>query len=375
MIKQRRVLILFGGRSGEHEVSIVSAASVFRSIDRSKFEPILVGVDKKGRWFLADEAKLLLQSSNPKLVSLNATNQAVSLLPSENKGRLLPVSSQDSAIKPNALVSDLQCDIVFPVLHGPNGEDGTMQGFLELANLPYVGSGVLGSAVCMDKELAKRLLQHAGIPVVPWLTGFRSTFEVAPMTLVMKAEETFGYPYFVKPANMGSSVGVSKVKSRAEAEFQIKEAFRYDTKVLFERAIVARELECAVLGNENPKASIVGEIVPHGDFYSYEAKYVDEQGASLLVPAADLQPSQIEEIQRLSIMAFKALECAGLARVDFFMDKSTSKLYLNEINTIPGFTPISMYPKLWEASGISYTELISRLLDLAVERFQQRQKN
>jgi D-alanine-D-alanine ligase len=367
--KKQRVLILFGGKSGEHEVSIVSAKSVYQALDPKKYEVVLVGIDKDGKWLLPDETRLLAQSSNPKLVSLNATEQVVGMLPYANEGKLVAVGG-DAPLK-----SALAFDVVLPILHGPNGEDGTVQGLLELANVPYVGSGVLGSALCMDKDVAKRVLRDAGIPVVPFITVKRSHFRENPAKVCQEAEKRFSYPYFVKPANMGSSVGVSKVKSAGEAESKIREAFQYDTKILIEQAIEARELECAVLGNESPKASIVGEIVPHGEFYSYDSKYVDENGAELLIPAPDLSASQVADLQRLALASFLALECAGMARVDFFQDKKTGALYLNELNTIPGFTPVSMYPKLWEASGLAYSELIDELIELAIERHAARNAN
>jgi D-alanine-D-alanine ligase len=271
--------------------------------------------------------------------------------------------------------SGLHFDVVLPILHGPNGEDGTMQGLMELANVPYVGSGVLGSALCMDKDVAKRVLRDAGIPVVPFLTVKRSAFQRDQKTFLDQAAKEFGYPYFVKPANMGSSVGVGKVKNEKEALEKFNKAFDYDSKVLVEKAVAARELECSVLGNDRPEASIVGEIVPLGEFYSYESKYVDENGAELLIPAPNLTASEIQEIQELAIRAFSALECAGMARVDFFKDKNTGELFLNELNTIPGFTPISMYPKLWDASGLPYPKLIDRLIELACERHEEKLRN
>jgi D-alanine-D-alanine ligase len=268
-----------------------------------------------------------------------------------------------------------QIDVIIPVLHGPNGEDGTMQGLLELANIPFVGSGVLGSALCMDKDAAKRILRDAGIPIVPFLTARRGEFRKDPERMIEEMEKKFGYPFFVKPANLGSSVGVEKVKSRAEAKQKIERSLRYDSKILIEKAINARELECAVLGNADPKASIIGEIVPSSEFYSYESKYVDEYGAELKIPAPDLSSGLSQKIQNYSIAAFKALECAGLARVDFFLDKTSGEIYLNEVNTFPGFTPVSMYPKLWEATGLSYAKLLDALIELAIERFNEKSEN
>jgi D-alanine-D-alanine ligase len=348
---KKRVVILFGGKSGEHEVSIVSATGVYKALDRSKYDVSLVGIDKEGRWLLPQESHLLAQSSNPKLVNLGKVAASAGLLPAEsNKTKLQ------------------EADVILPIIHGTNGEDGTLQGLLELANLPYAGSGVLGSSVCMDKDMAKRVLRDAGIPVVPFLTARLADFQQDPEKVAQEAARRFGYPYFVKPANAGSSVGVNKVKNAQEARKKFEDAFRFDSKVLVEEAIEAREIECAVLGNERPQASILGEIVPLKEFYSYEAKYVDEQGAELKIPADNLSPELTEQIRQMAIKAFTVLECAGMARVDFFVDRRDGRVFLNELNTIPGFTPISMYPKLWEASGLPYPKLLDRLIELALER-------
>ncbi len=368
---KKRVLVLFGGKSGEHEVSIVSAKSVSKALDRSKYDVILVGIDKQGRWLLPDESRLLAQGSNPRLVGLHSTSEAVGMLPYDTDGQLLSLSPLTASQGKQGF----QFDVVLPILHGPNGEDGTIQGLLELASVPYVGSGVLGSALCMDKDATKRILRDAGIPIVPFLAVKRSHFERNEAEVVGAAAKEFGYPYFVKPANMGSSVGVGKIKNEGEAIAKIKAAFAFDTKILIEKAIDARELECAVLGNDEPLASVIGEIIPNDEFYSYESKYVDENGAKLLIPAPELTPSQSALIQRLSIEAFKALECSGMARVDFFQDKKSGEIFLNELNTIPGFTPVSMYPKLWEASGLAYSNLIDRLIELALERHTDRKRN
>lgn len=369
---KKKVLILFGGKSGEHEVSLVSARSVFKALDREQYDVTLVGIDKQGRWLLPNETLLLAQSSNPKLALLENSQNFVSLLPFESEGKLIPLGEKTNV---KDLVFQSSFDVVLPILHGSNGEDGTIQGLLDLTGLPYVGSGVLGSSLCMDKDMAKKVLREAGVPVVPSLTFRRIDFEKNSQLLIQKAEMEFSYPYFIKPANMGSSVGVSKVKSRQDAEAKWKHAFDYDTKVLVEKAIDARELECAVLGNEEPKASVIGEIVPLAEFYSYEAKYVDENGALLKIPAPDLSSTQMSKLQDLALKAFLALECSGMARVDFFQDKKTGEFYVNELNTIPGFTPISMYPKLWEASGLSYSRLLDRLIDLAMERHQEKARN
>jgi D-alanine-D-alanine ligase len=357
-MQKLKVAILFGGRSGEHEVSIVSALSIFSALDKNKYEITLVGIDKNGRWLLPDQSQLLLQQMRPDLVKLNNEFQTVNLLPFRTEKNLVAVSSTDE-MSPKAF------DVIMPILHGTNGEDGTIQGLLELTQIPYVGSGVLGSALVMDKDLAKRMLQAMGIQVVPFMTVHKHLFSENILT---EAENLFGYPYFVKPANMGSSVGVNKIKNRGEALTKFKDALQYDNKILVEKFIKCRELECAVLGNHDPKASIIGEIIPKHDFYSYEAKYIDENGADLCIPALNLKPEFIHRLQELAILAFKALDCAGLARVDFFYDETNSQIYVNELNTIPGFTKISMYPKLWEASGLSYSDLLDRLIELAVER-------
>lgn len=359
-----RVAILFGGKSGEHEVSIVSALSIQNALDKDKYEVTLVGIDKSGRWLLPDQTRLLAQKSNPRLIKLNEVKETVSLLPFPAEANLVPVSPA-AAKDPGA--ANRSFDVVLPILHGTFGEDGTVQGLLELANIPYVGSGVLGSSVGMDKEMSKRVLRDAGVPVVPFLTVRRSDFKKNAKAFVDEAQRKFGYPYFVKPANMGSSVGVNKVKNETEALSKFEDAFLYDTKVLVEQGVDARELECSVLGNHDPQASVVGEIIPRHEFYTYEAKYIDENGADLKIPA-DLPKQVSDRVRELSVAAFKALELAGLARVDFFLDRRDNKVYLNEVNTIPGFTQISMYPKLWEATGLPYSKLLDKLIELAIER-------
>ena len=365
---KKRVVILFGGKSGEHEVSIISATSIYKALDKNKYDVSLVGIDKKGKWLLPDETKQLAGSSNPKLVSLNRTNEQVSLLPyaSENKNLI--------SLNSNSELNN-RVDVIIPVLHGPNGEDGTIQGLLELSQVPFVGSGVLGSALCMDKDAAKRILRDANIPIVPYLCFRKHEFKLNAQKIIEQAEKQFGYPYFAKPANLGSSVGVEKIKNKNEALEKLGMSFKFETKVFIEKAINARDFECAVLGNNDPKASIAGEIVPNGEFYSYEAKYVDENGAELLIPAPDISAEQLKKFQKYSIDAFKALECYGLARVDFFLDKDNGNIYLNEVNTFPGFTPVSMYPKLWEASGVSYAQLLDKLIELAIEKHNEKLEN
>lgn len=355
--RKLRVAIVFGGRSAEHEISLLSARFVVESLDRDRFDPILVGIDKSGRWLLQEEALLLGAARDPRLVRLNQAMPHVALAahPTPNHEASLTID----AAMPAGI------DVVFPVLHGPMGEDGAVQGLLELAGVPYVGAGVLGSAVGMDKDVMKRLLAAAALPILPWVTlrhaGERATD--------LDRAEALGYPLFVKPANMGSSVGVRRATDRSTLAAAVDHAFELDTKVIVERGLDhPREVECAVLGNDLPLASIPGEIVvDHPDgFYSYAAKYIDEAGATLRIPA-DLTPAQASTVQRLALETFRVLEGAGLARVDFFLS-AHGELYVNEINTMPGFTAISMYPKLWEASGLSARELTSRLIDLALER-------
>jgi D-alanine-D-alanine ligase len=365
--KKINVAILFGGKSGEHEVSIVSATSIYHALDKDKYNVTLIGIDKTGRWLVPDQAQILAHSENPRLIKLNKQKATVGLVPFESKKQLVPIGGAGRSPKsgPPALARGI--DVILPVLHGTYGEDGTIQGLLELANIPYAGSGVLGSALGMDKEVSRKLLRDAGIPVVPFKVVHRHEFDKNAKNILDDAAKSFQFPYFVKPANMGSSVGVNKVKTPGEAMSKFKDAFLYDTKILIERGVDARELECAVLGNHEPKASCIGEIVPRHEFYSYEAKYIDDNGADLLIPAAQLPAKMAEQIQKYSVEAFKVLQCRGMARVDFFLDRKTGELYLNEINTIPGFTKISMYPKLWDATGLPYARLLDELIALALE--------
>ncbi len=354
-----RVGVLFGGESAEHEVSLQSAKNVIEAIDRDRYDVVLIGIDRGGRWHLADETRFLSDASDPRRIHLPPADTDLALAPGQNSEL---VSLGESGALP-------ALDVVFPVLHGPLGEDGTVQGLLTLAHLPFVGASVLGSAVGMDKDVTKRLLRDAGIPVAPFVTATRR--DLAPTWDGVTAR--LGSPIFVKPANMGSSVGVSKATSEMEYESALDEAFSFDTKVLIEETVNGRELECAVLGNERPRASVPGEIVPRHEFYSYVAKYLDEAGADLIIPA-DLDPGTTERVQALSVRVFQTLCCEGMARVDFFLTTESSsdfeagELVVNEINTIPGFTRISMYPKLWAASGVPYPELIDRLIRLAIER-------
>jgi D-alanine-D-alanine ligase len=359
-MKKTVVGILFGGKSAEHEISLLSAKNVFEAIDREKFEPVLVGIDKSGHWlFLNDAEKFLSNSDDPALVSLNTTGKSAALQP-ENQSFL--------AMDTKNTFESIHIDVVFPILHGPFGEDGTIQGFLKLADIPFVGAGVLGSAAGMDKDAMKRLLRDAQIPIGKFITI--KSHEKAPS--FAEASAVLGLPVFVKPANMGSSVGITKVHDESEYAAALKEAFQYDTKIIIEENIPGREIECAVLGNEEPAAAVPGEIIPSHDFYSYDAKYLDEKGAALQIPAK-IDESTKERIQKLAVKVFQTLCCEGLSRVDFFL-KENGEIIVNEINTMPGFTKVSMYPKMWEASGVSYTQLITRLIELAIKRHEKERK-
>ncbi len=348
--KRLRIGILFGGRSGEHEVSLASAASVIRGLDPDKYEAVPIGITKEGHWLIGAGAQKMLpevlKGGQRVMMTADPTDAALVKLDGSGGGQRL--------------------DVVFPVMHGTFGEDGTIQGLLDLAGLPFVGAGVLGSAIAMDKDVAKRLLQVAKIPVVPWITVQRHDWESNPRDIQTAIEEKFAYPVFVKPATLGSSVGMTKAHSREELAPALNLAAQFAMKFLVEECVVAREIEVSVLGNHDPKASVPGEIVPHREFYDYAAKYLEE-GTQLLIPAK-LKPAQVKKIQQYAVDAFRALELSGMARVDFFLEKTGEKIYLNEVNTIPGFTSISMYPKLWEASGIPFRELIDKLIELALEQ-------
>ena len=353
-----RVAVLFGGRSAEHEVSLQSARNVIDAIDKDRYKTVLIGIDRQGAWYLNDLSIPLLNSNNPQLSVLNKSSEPVSLIASDKSGVL---------INPQRPSSMQAIDVLFPVLHGPYGEDGSVQGLAKLANVPCVGSDILGSAIGMDKDISKRLLRDAGIPVARYVS-FRANS--LPEQLIAQVEQAFGFPVYVKPANMGSSVGVVKVSKATDLNDAVKNALQYDSKILIEEEISGRELECAVLGNDNPIASDVGEIVTEDGFYSYEKKYIDENAALLKIPA-ELDDSTREQIRTMSIAVFRTLEVRGMARIDMFLAKDGG-LYVNEINTIPGFTSISMYPKLWQASGISYKELIDRIISLAIEEHQSK---
>ena len=398
-----RVGILFGGRSGEHEVSLLSAASVVNAIDKTKYEVVPIGITKDGRWLTAEHAERLLQGTNQEQnadKSVRAT-QATALRagdpeatpgaavlaagasvvvppePSRREAGLAPFQTDASALR-RAADRAINVDVIFPVLHGTFGEDGTIQGLLELADIAYVGAGVLGSAAGMDKDIMKSLFRAAGLPIVKHVTVLRSQFEREPKKVAKLVESKLKYPVFVKPANLGSSVGISKAHDRKELGPAIAEAAKFDRKIVIEEGVggkknKAREIECAVLGNDDPKASIAGEIIPCKEFYDYDAKYLVE-GSEAVMPAK-ITKAEMKTVQRLAIAAFQAVDCTGLARVDFLMDPKSRRIFVNEINTMPGFTAISMYPKMWVASGVPYPELIDRLIQLGIERHEDKRRN
>lgn len=341
MSGKTRVGVVFGGRSGEHEVSVMSATSVIREFDRSRFEVVPIGVTKSGRWLWIDDFDKVVDS-----------------------GCVVDECGYEFSRFDGI-------DVVFPVLHGPYGEDGTVQGFLEIMDVPYVGAGVLASAAGMDKSVMKALFARAGLPVVRHKTVRISEYRRNSERIVEEIESELGYPCFVKPANLGSSVGISKARDRKELLDGIEDAALYDGKLVIEEGVRAREIECSVLGNEDPEASVPGEIIPCREFYDYRAKYIEE-GSKLIIPAP-LEPGTREEVRRLAVEAFKAIDCSGMARVDFFIEPA-GRIIVNEINTIPGFTRISMFPKLWEASGLSYSDLLTTLVKLAFDRFDKKRR-
>src|SRR5579864_5200786 len=392
-MKKLRVGVLFGGRSGEHEVSLLSAASVLSAIDKEEYEVVPIGITKEGHWLTAEHAenllqgKLMLEPRNLRAGDPETTEAAAVLArgeavvvppePVHRESGLVPFQTDASPLR-RASDRAINVDVIFPVLHGTFGEDGTIQGLLELADIPYVGAGVLGSAAGMDKDIMKSLFIAAGIPIVKHVTILRSAWEKGAKKVQKLVESTLKYPVFVKPANLGSSVGISKAHNRNELGPAIEEAAKFDRKIVIEQGVggnkqKAREIECSVLGNDEPEASLPGEIVPSTEFYDYKAKYLDE-GSQLIIPAK-LSKIERKEVQRLAIAAFKAVDCSGLARVDFLMDPKSRKIFLNEINTMPGFTAISMYPKLWAASGLSYSDLIGRLIQLGLERHEEKKRN
>ncbi len=353
-----RIGVIFGGRSGEHEVSLRSGSSVIAALDRNKYEVVIIGITKTGRWIIGN----VIEAPEDGLIE---TATPAALLPDPQTSGLMAMAMIDK--RPALLTEVTKLDVLFPVLHGPFGEDGTVQGLLELANLPYVGAGVVGSAVGMDKAIFKAVMHANGILIVPWQLVLTSSWSKDKERIIADIEKSLDYPLFTKPANLGSSVGISKCENRRELESGIDEAVRYDRRVIVEKGLDARELEVSVLGNDSPAASVVGEIKPKRSFYDYTAKYISDD-SELIIPA-QLEGSLSDEIRQLAVEAFIAIDCAGLGRVDFLLEKSSNKVYINELNTIPGFTEISMYSKLWAASGVQYSELLDRLIDLAIERF------
>jgi len=391
-----RVGILFGGRSGEHEISLLSAASVLNAIDKTKYEVVPIGITKEGRWLTAENAERLLKGSaappapaptNLRAGDPEATPGAALLAagesvvvppePARRDAGLTPFQT-DAANLRRASDRAINVDVIFPVLHGTFGEDGTIQGLLELADIAYVGAGVLGSSAGMDKDIMKSLFRAAGLPIVKHVTILRHQFEATPKKVYKLVEDKLKYPVFVKPANLGSSVGISKAHDRKELGPAIAEAAKFDRKIVIEEGVggkknKAREIECAVLGNDNPQASIAGEIIPIKEFYDYDAKYLVE-GSEPVIPAK-ITKSEMKTVQKLAVAAFQAVDCTGLARVDFLMDPKSRKILVNEINTMPGFTAISMYPKMWAATGLAYPDLIDRLIQLGIERHEDKKRN
>jgi len=374
-VKRLRVGLLYGGRSGEHEVSLASAAAVFANLDKKRYEPVPIRIDKDGRWALADRPPTAMSAHD---VIEQARLDAARPLRSGREVHFMARPSEETILsidraaaqgddQGRAIVTGLNLDVIFPVLHGPYGEDGTIQGLLELANVPYVGAGVLASAVGMDKAMMKMVFASAGLPICPYRVVLRHDWERSRAPLLADLEAALGFPMFVKPANLGSSVGISKAKERSGLADAIDLAGSYDRKIVVEAAVPsAREIECAVIGNDEPEASVPGEVIPSREFYDYEAKYLD-QASQTIVPA-ELPEPVAAEVRRLSIAAFRALDCAGMARVDFLLSRPSGRIFVNEINTIPGFTTISMYSKMWAASGLEYSALLDRLIALALER-------
>ncbi|GCE47496.1 D-alanine-D-alanine ligase [Thermosporothrix hazakensis] len=364
--KKIRVGVVFGGRSGEHEVSLASAQSVMRQINPEKYDIVPIGITKEGAWVRGADPTKLLEAGTPVALpegTAEGTAHVVALSGDPTLQSLIATEEEDqSAI-----------DVIFPVTHGTFGEDGALQGLLEMANVAYVGCGVLGSALGMDKEKMKLIFQQVGLPVGPFTVFRRNEWERAPETILDKIEQELGYPTFVKPANLGSSVGINKAHNREELIHAIKVAAEYDRKIVVEKGINCREFECAVLGNDEPIVSVVGEVIPSNEFYDYRAKYIDNK--SQIVIPADIPQETAEQIRKMAIQAFIALDLSGLSRIDFFLNKDTGEVLINEVNTLPGFTQVSMYAMLWEASGIPYPELIDRLIELALERHEDRQRN
>jgi D-alanine-D-alanine ligase len=358
-----KIGVLYGGRSGEHDVSLCSAASVISALNTSKYEIIAIGIDRDGKWYVQDKPEIVPHQDFGKVLSLKKRGKW--LVNHFEEGNKLHLYNMEAGGE------EVVVDLVFPVLHGTFGEDGTLQGLLELAMVPYVGADVIGSAVGIDKDVAKRLLREANIPVVPSLTVNKQQWRDKQTSIVQSAIDKLGLPLFVKPVCTGSSVGVKKVKEKVSFPEAVDFAFQFDMRVIIEKAIDCREIECSVLGNENPEASVLGEIISRHEFYSYEAKYIDPNGAMPKIPA-QIEAPLADLIRKTAVKGYMALGCSSMARVDFFLDKKTNEFYLNEINTLPGFTSISMYPKLWEATGLKYGDLIDKLIALALDRHRKK---
>ncbi len=369
MSKKIRVGLIFGGKSGEHEVSLASAQSVARAIDKDQYDVVLIGIAKDGRWIAGGNAlkQLAAASPTPLLSAGVESSDDTTATETATTRELVPGAATSSS--PLSSI-----DVAFPLVHGPFGEDGTIQGLLELADIPYVGAGVAASAVGMDKALMKAIFRANNLPQVDWMVVLRRDWESKPEETIRSIENAFGYPCFIKPANLGSSVGVTKAHNWDELAQALATAAQYDRKLIAERAVDAREIECSVLGNDEPLAAIPGEILPQREFYDYAAKYAENAGTELRVPA-DLSPELTRSVQDIAVRAFKAIDGSGLARVDFFLERATNKILLNEINTIPGFTSVSMYPRMWEQTGLTYTALIDRLIQLALERYADKRKS
>ena len=364
-VKKIRVGLIFGGRSGEHEVSFCSASSIIKAINKDKYTVVPIGITKEGRWISPQDSELALQSGKIEGKS------TVILLKDPSGNALIRTTNNQRSDKSPALE---RVDVIFPALHGPYGEDGTIQGLLEVANIPYVGAGVAASAISMDKDLMKTIFQQRGLPILKWMTIRRKEWQKDKEKILSSIENGFEYPLFVKPTNLGSSVGITKVHEKEELEGAIDLASSYDRKILIEEGLEeVREIECGILGNDEPRASVVGEVRPAGEFYDYDSKYIDG-GTQLIVPA-ELPDDVSKKVQDIALLAFKAVDAVGMARVDFFVSKKENKIYLNEINTIPGFTSVSMYPRLWMASGVPYSDLIDQLIQLALERYQDKNQN
>ena len=381
-MRRLRVGVIYGGRSSEHEVSLASAASIFGQLDRTRYEPIPLFIAKTGRWYIPDR----LPTAESVGAVIQQAREATAFIPdAASEAHLVPHPAGDTVITiardtsvigqsvDRAVVRGLSLDVVFPIVHGSYGEDGTLQGLLELANVPYVGAGVLSSALAMDKVMAKVHFAARGLPLVDHTVVPGSEWDHDPDAVITRVEQQLDYPIFVKPANLGSSIGVSRATDNDTLRSALATAWKFDNKLLVEAAVThPREIECSVLGNNRPEASVPGEVIPSGAFYDYNAKYVDAQ-TQLIIPA-DLTPERITEVQTIAVAAYQSLDCAGMARVDFLLDGSSDQLYVNEVNTLPGFTTISQYAKLWEASGLPYPTLLDRLIDLALAQHRRRQR-